>query len=881
MKPERYAEVREAFLALIELSSESRNERLRAIQARDAELAEEVRSLLDQSESDCALDRPIGNPETLESIFSNADAPPAPQRLGPYRILGRLGSGGMGQVYEAEQDFPRRVVALKVLPPALATPNSVQRLRREAELLGRLAHPGIAKIYDAGTLLDPASGSSPLAYIAMERVTGLPLDTATAHLPPRERLQVFIQICEAVEHAHDQSIVHRDLKPSNILIDDRGDPIVLDFGIGRHLDREAMGQSLRTETGAVLGTLAYMSPEQVAGEVADERADVYALGVILYELISGQLPLDPRSTSVAEATRRIRDDEPLPLSSHDSQWRGDLDVITSKALAKDLNRRYPSASELRRDVERFLSNEPIRAWRPSVAYQLKKFAKRNRALSVALGVVLLGLTLGIVGLAGGLHAAFRAIDELEEERQSAQAAANLAKEEAQRALATRSFLFHLLRSGLPDRTLGESVTVLQILERTEGEVETFFSDAPLLRAWAHQVLGQCFFELGDSRRALNQLEHALELRETHGSVSDPELYQVLDGLARTQLDLGQYEQAEARCRRALAARSDLMGPKHSKTLTSRDRLGHILNERERWREAEILHRENTQLFASVYGEAHPQTAGAKHNLATCLFSQGRYAEAQLLYDEVLAYRRDELGPEHPQTLVTSDCLAMTLLSLDQAEPAVALLEETLKSSRRVYPTGHRRTLDLEHHLAAAYRRVNRLDESEALYSRLLGVYESQFGPDHPRTQTLRTNLVVVLCDLEITERAVSVGREAVTSAKRHSPSGSWITAVALSNYGRALKDSGRIAEAAATFLEALELCESRLDLGPNHYGPAVIRCNYSRCLVELGRADEAKPLVERSLELLERELGPSHRYSARAREILAEISPSSHTEAAP
>jgi hypothetical protein len=320
--------------------------------------------------------------------------PALPAQLGRYRILRLLGEGGMGAVYEAEQDNPRRKVALKVIRPGLLSPQLLKRFGKEAQILGRLHHPGIASVYEAGLAEDGRP------FFAMELIAGLPLDAFAylQSLAAPARLELMARVCDAVQHAHEHGVIHRDLKPSNILVDETGQPKVLDFGVAHATDADLQTTSGRTESGQLLGTLSYMSPEQVAGDVAalDQRSDVYTLGVILFELLAGRLPYPLEHLPLLEMARVIREREPSRLGSLDARFRGDVETIVGKALAKDKARRYASARELAADIRRYLASEPIQARPPSALYQLRKFARRHKALVGGVLGVFAALLVGTV-----------------------------------------------------------------------------------------------------------------------------------------------------------------------------------------------------------------------------------------------------------------------------------------------------------------------------------------------------------------------------------------------------------------------------------------------------------------------------------------------------
>lgn len=404
--PERYQRIREIFHNACDVEPQARSDFLANACGEDYTLRAEVESLLadDTDGSTDALRAPIaaevgavaasGRGNTV--VTSTQDL--APKRIGAYRILRLLGQGGMGTVYEAEQDRPRRRVALKLMRPGLVSPSALRRFERETEVLGRLQHPGIAQIHEAGL-----HDGDP--FFAMEFVDGPSVTeyAAVRNLGVRDRLRLFARICDAVHYAHTMGFVHRDLKPNNILVAEIGDPSepqpkVLDFGIARATDAEFETTTMHTAAGEILGTLPYMSPEQVAGEIddIDARSDIYALGVVLYELLAGRLPYDLGRHVIVEAARVIREEEPTRLSSIDTRLRGDIETIVGKTLEKERERRYQSASDLASDIRRYLSDEPIAARPPSTWYQLCKFARRNRALAGGVAAVILVLTAGVI-----------------------------------------------------------------------------------------------------------------------------------------------------------------------------------------------------------------------------------------------------------------------------------------------------------------------------------------------------------------------------------------------------------------------------------------------------------------------------------------------------
>ncbi len=386
----------------------------------DDTLRAEVLELLDGAAGASPLDRPpLVRTAVRDSVLEAADEalPPVPERLGRFRIVRRVALGGMGAVYEATQENPSRRVALKLLRQDLVAPGLLRRFRREAEILGRLAHPCIAQVHEAGTV-EGEHGEQP--FFSMEYVEGRPLcaDANARALDVRARLKLFARICDAVEHAHQQGVIHRDLKPDNILVTPDGEPKVLDFGVARATDADVQGATLLTEAGQVMGTLPYMSPEQVAGDPArvGVRSDVYALGVVLFELLSGRRPHQLPRGSLPQAARIIQEEEATRLGSLDTRLGGDVETLVGKALEKDERRRYASAAELASDIRRYLSHQPIEAHPPSSLYKLRMFTRRNRGL---VGGVVAAFVALLTGFGFVLHYAFREADSAAESRRAA------------------------------------------------------------------------------------------------------------------------------------------------------------------------------------------------------------------------------------------------------------------------------------------------------------------------------------------------------------------------------------------------------------------------------------------------------------------------------
>jgi eukaryotic-like serine/threonine-protein kinase len=777
VEPERWQEIERIYHGALEQDPSRRSAWVKRAAHGDESLEQEVRSLLEQSDGKSSFleERAI---EVAARDMAMSAAPSLPPSIGRYRILRLLGEGGMGAVYEAEQEEPRRVVALKVIRLGLATPERLRRFRQESQALARLQHPGIAQIHESGAA---DTGFGPQPYFAMELIRGLPLDeyAAVHRLDVRQKVSMIAKVCDAVHHAHQRGLIHRDLKPGNILVDETGQPKILDFGVARVTEADGGAQAtMQTGLGQLVGTLAYMSPEHVMGDPAavDARSDVYSLGVILYQLLAGRLPYEISRGRVPEAAQTIRQEDPAPLSSIERTYRGDVDTIVRKTLEKDRTRRYASAADLAADIRRYLNDEPIAARPPSAGYQLLKFTRRHRGLTAGAAAVLVVLVAGIAASTSEAIRASRAELESRRDRDRAIAAEKVATgdrdrvlraeraatEERNRAVsaeaeairqrnqalaekrradderATAKAVNDFLRNDLlgqanlnnqagPNTKPDPDLTVRKAMDRAAAGVAGKFEHQPLVEAAIRQTIGNAYLDMGLYPQALEQLEHTVEIRRRALGDDHPDTLQSMNNLSVLYLQQGDAPRAEPLFARILEVRRRLLGEENPDTLISMNNLAATYRTEGKYTQAEPLLVKALAIKRRVLGEVHHSTAIAWNALAALYRQEGKLAEAEPIQLKAVELWRAVSGDEGPETLNSMSGLATLYQAQKRYAEAEGVWTKVLEVQRRTLGAEHPNTLDVMASLGEVEIQQEKYALAEPLLREALAAWEA--GPN--------------------------------------------------------------------------------------------------------------------------------------------------------
>jgi eukaryotic-like serine/threonine-protein kinase len=751
---------------------------------RDPPMRSRVEALLAAHDRLGADTPPVPGVESTADPGAAATERPGAVLSGRYKLLEEIGQGGMGTVWMAQQTEPvKRLVAVKLIKPGMDSKQVLARFEAERQALALMDHPNIAKVHDAGTTPDGRP------FFVMELVKGIPITRYCddQHLTPRQRLELFVPVCHAIQHAHQKGVIHRDLKPSNVLVahyDDRPVPKVIDFGVAKATGAQLTEETLHTGFGAVVGTVEYMSPEQATFNQLDidTRSDIYSLGVLLYELLTGTTPFTKKEleqAGILEMLRVIREQEPSKPSTKLSTAeglptlaanrgtepgklarlvRGELDWIVMKALEKDRGRRYETANSLARDIQRYLADDVVEARPPGTGYRLRKFVKRNRGPVVAGSLIVLLLLGGIAGTTVGLVAARRQRDEaerarLDEAREADRAVAaeklastrlaqvqsekHRADEERDVAEAVSDFLQKDLlgqavlafQPGGAEGKRDANITVRTALDRAAEKIGRRFANQPRVEAAIRATLSRAYFELGLLHEARVHAERSVELRATHLGPDHADTLRSQVLLTLVLRGLGLLERAEALLLEVIPRQTATLGPDHLDTLTSKTVLANYsmdLSPPNLVRAAELLE-EVVPKRTALLGPDAPDTLVSKQNLAWLYQRQRNFDRAAALFRELLDVYRAKYGDDYPTTLLCKSNLGLVYLAhgkLDEAEP---ILLDVLQKRIALEGDNHFSTHNSRCFLARLYRAQRKYDQAVPLYERALMTWRKEVG----------------------------------------------------------------------------------------------------------------------------------------------------------
>jgi len=864
MDTERFGRISDLFETTRSLSKLERDAYLDEACKDDYEIRREVEELISEHSRQSPLDTntpgELAELITRDTVNNKADIPTIIDR---YTIVEHIGEGGMGSVYEARQKNPDRAVALKVIKRGMDTKQVIARFETERQAVAMMDHPNIAQVFDAGTTEDGRP------FFAMELVHGESIiEYCQAHkLDMESRLDLFVQICRAIQHAHQKGIIHRDIKPSNVLVTEvDGVPVpkIIDFGIAKATHNHLHEQTAITMHGQLVGTPAYMSPEQTKlnGQHVDTRTDIYSLGVLLYELLTGTTPFtdnDLLSKGFAEMMRVINDDEPEKPSTRlftldkqgtaspidqtinprtlGSMLQGDLDWIAMKCLEKNPDRRYESSSALAQDINRFIHNEPVEARPPTRAYQIRKFTQRNRPQVIAGSVVLGVLILGIAGTTSGMiwalneqeKARLAAQDELAAQVKATQAAERAASEAKAAEDLSEFFIMDVLSAADPSRTTDHELTVREALTNASENIEDRFNDRPDVESRIQNALGYLFDQLGAPKLAERHHMREWELAEEANGEFSLESARMMHSVVGSLASQGRDDEAIELTQRELRIIDHLDSP-----------------------EAELL---------------RPRAIG---NLGALLVRTGRMVEATPILEDTLEIKRSKYGDRHPTTLSTISTLALVLSRSGFPERGLLLAHEAYDGRIEVLGEGDPRTMNSLLNLASAYARIELFDEALPLLREGINRAQDRLNPEHPLTKNFRNTYAKALLDSDHFEEAEQEARAIINEMDSAdlstSPNRSLL---AISILSSSLSKQGRNEEALTLVSESLTF--ARENLSPTSVELTRQIGVYSSALIRSKRFEEAETSLNEALSILENANQPDDDANSYIRDLMIEL----------
>jgi serine/threonine-protein kinase len=871
--PERWQQVKEVLDAALSREGDERARFLEEACGHDPVLRQEVDSLLASAHLGEALERP-----PVDISLPPEGPSPIGRHIGPYRVVKELGRGGMGAVYLAVRDDDefKKSVAIKILRPGMDSGDIVRRFRNERQILASIDHPHISRLLDGG------STEEGLPYFVMEYVDGKPIDEYcdTERLSIAERLGLFRQVCAAVHFAHQNLVIHRDLKPGNILVTPDGVPKLLDFGIAKLLNPELVSGPIDpTQFERRLMTPEYASPEQVRGESVTTASDVYSMGVLLYELLTGHRPYRLKDRQLHEIARAVCEEEPTRPSavidlveevpSPDGTTRritpesvsaaregtrerlrrrlkGDLDNVCMMAMRKEPRRRYGSVEQFSEDVGRVLEGLPVRARKPTLSYRSSKFVRRHKS-SVAAAVIF------FISIAAFSITIVR-------ER-------NRAEKEAAKAEAISRFLLSTLQSADPVAGVGRDVTVAEALDQAVKKIDSSFS--PEIKAELEYTIGQTYYHLGRYEEALRLLQASVATLEKSVGDHDPNLAHALEGLALVHDAQGEHVEAASLLERVVAIRERNLGSMDPDVARALGNLAGVYRAQGKYEQAEELYKRALQIEEQVMGPEDPATAGTLNNIAGLYAAQSRYAEAEPLFRRSLEISEKTLGSEHPTVATLLANLGAVKVDQRKYAEAEPLLLRALSLGEKVLGAEHPSVAKTINNLGGLYVQESRYSDAEPLLRRSLSIAERSRGPQHLSVAISLNNLAAVYVEQRrLAEAEPLLWRSLRIAEKALGPEDLFVAKV-LNNLGELQGRQARYVEGERLCRRSLEIRQKSLE--PNHPDLGSTLENLAGLLAGQGRRAEAEGLYTQALAIYEGALGPEHPDSKEIREALAKL----------
>ena len=845
MDKKRWKNTEAEFDAFFDLSESKKKERLETLREESPQLYEDLKNLLELAEnSQNFLEE--GRDKYLNTLFKDLAAESAPEteedfvprKVGRYKLLKPIGRGGMGNVYLAERvdGLFERKTAIKFVRTELNNREVKKRFNREKKIQASLDHPSIARLYDAST------DEHGVPFLVMEYVDGHPITTYSNEnqLSVKQRVELFISVCQAVQYAHQNLIIHRDLKPSNIMVNPEGECKLLDFGIAKLLDQSGDLPEL-TRSGQQYFSMKYAAPEQIQNRPVNTLTDVYSLGVLLYQLLTGSLPYTiTEQTTYGEFERKICD-EPVPKPSSIvrkskdlyKQLQGDMDNIILKSLEKSPDRRYRSAEALADDLKRYLHNLPVSARPVGVVYRSRKFIQRNKKISSFAAVLLILILSGL----------YYHTTEISEERDIAEIQRDLAELEAAKTARVSEFVVSLFEQSDPYSSSGKELTVGNILAQGRDRIETL-DEAPLVQAEMYMVLARVYRSLAEHETAHNLSGQALTLLENQALPDSVSLASAWTMRAYTLSSLGRYGEAEEAHRQAL----ELTSPENKPVMAERlNNLGLAVFSLGRLGESQELLEEALNLRRAELSES-AELAASLNNLALVLAAQDKRKEAEPLYRAALEMRRSVLGNEHPTTTYSMTNLATLLDQMNHLEEAEAGYREALRLRRNIFGDDHPAVASVLYQIGWLQSRRGQLDQARVHLEEALEIRSRVLGADHPSTAVILNAVAVVATNMGEVDQAEQWLRRALSIYRSVFGDSHHDIALVIGNLGKTMQVKGNFNEAERLLLQALEM--NRRELGKEHRHVA----------------DNLRSLAE--LELAEGNTKQAADYVASARKIL-------------